>query len=193
MTDSLAIAIERFQHMSSRRKWWRRWARKAAVALVLREGRDGVEALMIERSQRPGDPWSGHMAFPGGMVDPGDRNSLAAAQRETLEEIGLDLNVHGRLIGRLSDVASQGHRRYRPMAIVPYVFELKALPSLQLNHEVASVVWVPLRFLRDPANRQHMQWRRLRLPCYFWQGRRIWGLSLMMLDELLEHLAAGMA
>ena len=166
---------------------------KSNIANQVVVARDGVEALMIERSQRPGDPWSGHMAFPGGMVDQEDRNSLAAAQRETLEEIGLDLSAHGRLIGRLSDVASQGHRRYRPMAIVPYVFELKALPPLRLNHEVASIVWVPLRFLRDPANRQHMQWRRLRLPCYFWQGRRICGLSLMMLDELLAHLAAGMA
>jgi hypothetical protein len=48
---------------------------------------------------------------------------------------------------------------------------------------------VPLSFLVDQANREQMQWRQLRLPCYFWQGRRIWGLSLMMLDEMLQHLA----
>lgn len=144
---------------------------------------------MIERAHRVSDPWSGQMAFPGGMVDVGDSNSLAAARRETLEEIGLDLDASGSLIARLSDIASQGHRRFKPMTITPYVFELKGAPPLALNHEVAAVVWVPLRFLADRANRQQMQWRGLQLPCYFWQERRIWGLSLMMLDELLQQLA----
>ena len=189
MIHSLPVAIERLQRLRSRRKWWRRWVRRAAVALVLRDSPVGVEVLMIERAHRNGDPWSGQMAFPGGMVDPGDRNSFAAVQRETLEEIGLDLAACARLVAKLSDVASSGHRPYKPLAIVPYVFALKNLPPLRLNHEVAAVVWVPLSFLVDQANREQMQWRQLRLPCYFWQGRRIWGLSLMMLDEMLQHLA----
>lgn len=189
MNVSLLIAIARLRAFSSRRKWWRRWARRAAVAIVLRESRDGIEVLMIERAHRDSDPWSGHMAFPGGMVDAGDSNSLAAARRETLEEIGLDLGANSRLVARLSDIASQGHHRFKPMTITPYVFELHGEPALTLNHEVAAVVWVPLRFLADRANRQQMHWRGLRLPCYLWQQRRIWGLSLMMLDELLHRIA----
>jgi hypothetical protein len=58
------------------------------------------------------------------------------------------------------------------------------------NHEVAEVVWVPLEFLLERSNRKQMEWRikgmNIPLPCYLFEGRRIWGLSLNMLDELLS-------
>lgn len=185
--------VERYlRQFHPQRKWYRRWVRRSAVAVVLRERQGRLQALMIERARRVGDPWSGHMAFPGGMQDPGDRHSLAAAQRETLEEVGLDTVHHARLLGRLSDLVSRPHRGRRPMVITPYVFALDQTPSLKLNHEVADTLWVPLDFLADPDNRQRMSWQyrgmHLDLPCYFYQQRRIWGLSLMMLDELLRVL-----
>jgi 8-oxo-dGTP pyrophosphatase MutT (NUDIX family) len=43
--------------------------RQAAVAMILREGGGGLEALFIKRAEHPLDPWSGHMAFPGGGRD----------------------------------------------------------------------------------------------------------------------------
>ena len=52
--------------------------RRAAVAVVGRSGPSGDELLFIHRAEHPLDPWSGHMAFPGGMVDPGDADPLAA-------------------------------------------------------------------------------------------------------------------
>ena len=64
---------------------------QAAVAVVLREGDSGSEILFIERSTREDDPWSGHMAFPGGRVEAADANTRAAAERETLEEVGVSL------------------------------------------------------------------------------------------------------
>src|SRR5688572_28899501 len=67
-------------------------AKHAAVAAVLHEPGEGhPELLFIERAEHPLDPWSGHMAFPGGRVDPGDPGPRHAAERETLEEVGLDL------------------------------------------------------------------------------------------------------
>ena len=57
---------------------------RAAVALVLTDDANSLDLLLIERSQRAGDPWSGHMAFPGGRVDDGDATARAAAERETL-------------------------------------------------------------------------------------------------------------
>lgn len=187
LTVSIEHAIERLQRLQPERKWWRRWARRAAVAIVLRERGAGLEMLMIERAQRPGDPWSGHMAFPGGMLSALDRHSLAAAVRETREEIGLDIERPGP-IARLSEISSPSHRGPRPLIITPYVFALHEEPAFTFNHEVADAIWVPLQFLGDDANRGSLRWRQLQLPCYDWQGRRIWGLSLQMIDELLSHL-----
>src|SRR6185295_3323821 len=64
---------------------------RAAVAAILRESATDLEALLIRRAEREDDPWSGHMAFPGGRRGAADRDIEETARRETLEEIGLDL------------------------------------------------------------------------------------------------------
>lgn len=172
------------------RKWFKGLMRRAAVALILqlREGELGV--LMIRRADSEGDPWSGHMAFPGGRLEPTDEHGLAAAKRETEEEIGLHLGTQEPCIGRLSDLNAVNRRFRGGLIISPYVFHLKRSVNFHPNYEVAEVVWVPLEFLLDAANREEMLWERgrlkLRMPCYFYEGRRIWGLSLRMLDELLD-------
>jgi 8-oxo-dGTP pyrophosphatase MutT (NUDIX family) len=173
----------------------RRCRRRSAVALLVRDGGDDAQVLMIERSHRPGDPWSGHMAFPGGRLDAGDAHSFAAAKRETREEIGVDVDTHGQYLGRLSDISTHLRTGTSAMLVTPFVFALQGEPQLSLNHEVADTLWVPLSFLADAANRQRMHWQldglALELPCYFFEGRRIWGLSLGMLDEFLA--VSGMA
>mgnify|MGYP006305808619 CR=1 FL=1 len=67
--------------------------RRAAVAATMRfdEAGDGCELLFILRAKQEGDPWSGHMAFPGGRMEPDDADELAAARREAREEVALDL------------------------------------------------------------------------------------------------------
>jgi len=163
---------------------------RAAVAAVLRPGEGGAEFLFIHRAEDPRDPWSGHMAFPGGRVDPGDVDPLAAAVRETKEEVGLDLLSIAEQIGRLSDVAAIGRGRPMNMVINPFVFATKTVPSLTPNHEVSAVVWVPASYLADHRNRESMEYQRaglsLELPCYRYQDHLIWGLTLGMVDELLS-------
>ncbi|MFK7830511.1 MAG: CoA pyrophosphatase [Congregibacter sp.] len=175
------------------RKWLKGLMRRAAVALILqlRDGELGV--LMIRRADREGDPWSGQMAFPGGRLEPEDANSLDAARRETEEEIGLHLGAKEPCIGRLSELNAVNRRFRAGMVISPFVFHLKRSVNFHPNEEVAEVVWVPLEFLLDTDNREEMTWKRgamkLRMPCYFYEGRRIWGLSLHMLDELMNVVA----
>jgi hypothetical protein len=72
----------------------------AAVAAILRDapnpGSDEpptLEALFIKRATHEHDPWSGHMAFPGGRHERGDLTLLRTAMRETEEEVGLDLST----------------------------------------------------------------------------------------------------
>jgi 8-oxo-dGTP pyrophosphatase MutT (NUDIX family) len=190
VVKTLKQAHQQLQAFRAKKKWYRHFAKRSAVALILRESSVGLEALMIKRADREGDPWSGHMAFPGGRADRSDRNNLHTARRETWEEIGLDTDRHTTYLGRLSDIVSRPHSGRKPMVITPYLFTIEDIPQLNINHEVAEVIWVPLMFLADSDNREKMKWQAkkitLNLPCYFYQERRIWGLSLLMLDELVS-------
>ena len=160
------------------------------MAAILRSADGGPELLFIHRAEDHRDPWSGHMAFPGGKVDDADVSSLAAALRETREEVGLDLATHALQVGRLSDVRAVGRGRPLSMVISPFVFELATTPELTTNHEVETVVWVPVAFLADHRNRETMPYKRyglsLDLPCYRYDGHLIWGLTLGMADDLLR-------
>lgn len=169
-------------------------SKRAAVAISLRLGVSGPEMLMIQRAVREGDPWSGHMGFPGGRKDASDATDVACAKRETLEEIGFDLDTHGELICQLSDV-NTGWRADRPeMLVAPFIFRVDSTPDFELNHEVDDTLWVPLSFLLDDANRSRHQWdwrgEVLESDAFTYDNRLIWGLSLMMIDELLEIIGS---
>jgi len=75
----------------------------ASVAIVFREGPESIEVLLIERAEREGDPWSGHMAFPGGRLEDHDDSSRSTARRETFEEVGIEL-ASAEYLGRLDDI-----------------------------------------------------------------------------------------
>ncbi len=126
-------------------------APRAAVAMVFREGPGATELLFIERAQREGDPWSGHMAFPGGRVEPVDPGTRAAALRETHEEVGLSL-YQSEPLGRLDD--QRGYRGGQQLSLVisPFLYHLEEEQQLRINHEVASALWVPLPRLLDTDN-----------------------------------------
>ena len=169
-------------------------SKRAAVAISLRLGVSGPEMLMIQRAVREGDPWSGHMGFPGGRKDASDATDVACAKRETLEEIGFDLDTYGELICQLSDV-NTGWRADRPeMLVAPFIFRVDSTPDFELNHEVDDTIWVPLSFLLDDANRSRHQWdwrgEVLESDAFTYDNRLIWGLSLMMIDELLEIIGS---
>lgn len=121
--------------------------RHAAVAMTMRPGADGAEILFIQRSRHHNDPWSGQMAFPGGMVEDYDSDPRRAAERETLEEVGLDLAA-AKYMGRLDD--QQGRHRGHAAGIVVrgYVYRVVEGSQTRPNNEVEDVVWAPMaRFL----------------------------------------------
>ncbi len=191
MSVSLLQLIEtRLNDHSPGRKRFRRLMKRSAVAMILQVRQGELHILMIKRAEREGDPWSGHMAFPGGRMDKADDHGFAVAVRETSEEVGLYLDERDRCIGRLSDINARPHKGVFGMAVSPFVFRLEREVDFTTNHEVAEVVWVPLEFLLNTENREEMIWEyrglKMPMPCYFYGKRRIWGLSLMMLDELMD-------
>ena len=168
--------------------------RRAAVAAVLRCGARGeTEVLLIERTTRPEDPWSGQMAFPGGRVEPSDSSPLFAAIRETMEEVGLDLGSGARLLGALDDLRAMARGRHLDLAIRPFVFELlDREPRIVLQRsEVAGYLWAPLEELASGRLDGDYPWTvpglgSAILPCYRVEGRVVWGLTWRMLCDLIE-------
>lgn len=198
MSVSLLQLIEtRLGDHAPGKKLLRRLMKRSAVAMILQVRAGELHILMIKRAEREGDPWSGHMAFPGGRMDSADAHGYAVAVRETAEEVGLSLEEQAQCIGRLSDLHARPHRGPFGMAISPFVFRLDHEVTFSPNHEVAEVVWVPLEFLSNGDNQEEMIWRykgvSMMVPCYWYEGRCIWGLSLMMLGELLDLVEGGNA
>lgn len=118
--------------------------KRAAVALLLREGPTGTEVFYLLRASHGADPWSGDIGFPGGHIDHTDPTPRAAAERETREEIGLDLSQAEHL-GRLDDIAGA----HLPVIVSCFVYHLPDSPRVLLNHEVVETFWFPLTHLTD--------------------------------------------
>ncbi|MBA3893954.1 MAG: CoA pyrophosphatase [Gemmatimonadales bacterium] len=162
----------------------------ASVAVVLAPDPDAV--LLIRRAERVGDPWSGHMALPGGRRDPTEPDLLATAIRETAEEVGLELRS-GHLLGSLDDVVPRTPS-LPPIAVRPYVFALPGRPELILNHEVAGVRWAPLDLLLHPGThhtvRAEIRGESREFPAYRLDDAVVWGLTERVLSSLLRQLGS---
>jgi len=166
--------------------------KRAAVATVLRPGAAGPEVLLIRRAEHPEDPWSGHMAFPGGRKDPDDADLLATAVRETREELGLDLGADAKLFGRLDDTEAIARARRIGMVISQFVFEVHEVPPLTPNREVAEALWAPIgpMITRSTATTKHFvhEGQNFELPSFDVEGRVVWGLTYYMLERLFSLL-----
>jgi 8-oxo-dGTP pyrophosphatase MutT (NUDIX family) len=130
--------------------------RRAAVALVMAGADESPQLLFIERAHHELDPWSGHMAFPGGRVDPQDRDTRFAAERETREEVGVSLGT-AEPLGRLDDLEGRHAGRPAGLVISAFAYRLEEPAPLEPNLEVASAFWFPLHELLDPQ--RHVEYR----------------------------------
>ena len=165
---------------------------RAAVALVLRDGSSGIELLFIRRAEHPSDPWSGQMGFPGGRAEPGDVDLAATAERETREELAIDLGAAAERLGALDEVRAMARMRPMDLAIMPYVYRLTADAAIRMSAEVTAVHWLPLAALLGAELRSTMEYvhegSSLRFPCVRVDDIVIWGLTFRMLLALGERL-----
>ena len=161
----------------------------AAVAVILHDGDDGLEALFIHRAIRAADTWSGQIAFPGGRRDPGDADLLATAIRETMEEIGVDLSGAEQL-GVLDDLYPRTPV-LPPVVVRPFVFALTTRPTIVVSVEVQDAFWVSFRALQAPGAAStitvdHPGIPRRVLPAYTVGKHTIWGMSERVLTSLIS-------
>ena len=160
----------------------------AAVAVILVPAPDAV--LLIRRAERAGDPWSGHMALPGGRREEGDADLIATAIRETREEVGLPL-ARSDLLGSLDDVVPRTPV-LPPVAVRPYVFALPERPPLTLNPEVATFRWVYLDRLLHPETyhtvRLVIRGEDRDVAAYEIEDAVVWGMTERILTSLLAQV-----
>jgi 8-oxo-dGTP pyrophosphatase MutT (NUDIX family) len=158
-------------------------ARKAAVLILISPLDDKPVITLIERPAYEG-VHSGQVSFPGGKIEPDDASMLAAALRETQEEIGIE-STHIHLIGQLSNV-------YIPPSnffVFPFLAYMSTTPVYQPDpHEVSRVFTMPIEHLLDQSAKGFVPIIRPEItfeaPCYIFEDYRIWGATAIMLSEL---------
>ncbi|MBR9990378.1 MAG: CoA pyrophosphatase [Gemmatimonadetes bacterium] len=163
--------------------------REAAVALLVRP-RQSLEVLLIRRAELHGDPWSGHVALPGGRRSRADADLFATACRETLEEVGVNAKVAGMFIGALDEVAPSSPL-LPPVLIAPFVLavppDTTATPD---PRKVQAAFWVPIEALRDRKAASEIlvvgDGGPLRFPSLTYEDYVIWGLTYGILQQFLD-------
>lgn len=159
--------------------------RHGAILVPLLE-RDGETCLLF--TKRPADMrrHAGQVCFPGGRVDDTDADALAAALRETEEEIGLPPD-RIELLGRLDEtlVLVSGFRLTPWVGRVPYPF-----PYAPHAQEVAGIIIVPIPELRAPGVHRTQQVFAYgvhhEVHFYDVQDEVIWGATARIVTQLLE-------
>jgi 8-oxo-dGTP pyrophosphatase MutT (NUDIX family) len=184
--DDLIVKLERALAGRTPGAVDRPGARQAAVAVVL-GGTSDPALVLIRRRVREGDPWSGQMAFPGGFRGSEAEPLELTAVRETLEETGLDLAVHGRLLGRLEDLSPR-IPQLPPLVVGAFVFAVSDQRPLAPGDEADEAFWAPLRDIFDPGNRTSypltLPGGTREHPAVRLGDRIVWGLTERILSGL---------
>jgi 8-oxo-dGTP pyrophosphatase MutT (NUDIX family) len=161
----------------------------AAVALVI--GTRGAEhdILLIRRATYAGDPWSGHLALPGGRAERDDPSLEATARRETREETGIDLDADP-CIAQLPALTPRIVAR-PALTVHPFVFRHDGAREVTPSAEITEAWWIPLRALMAPN-----AWRmtelvvngeRRMVRAFPWQDAVIWGITERVLDSFFSR------
>ncbi len=160
-------------------------AKRLAGVAVLVTADAEASTLLIKRAERPGDPWSGQVAFPGGKKTESDVSLRDTAVRETLEEVGVDLVRASRFLGYFRPFRTHTGK----MDVVPSVYQIDGSVQVVPNAEVSSFRWIPWESFLNPASSGTYRLAGVGtladLPSFNIEGFVIWGLTHRIISSLL--------
>ncbi len=161
---------------------------EAAVLVGLIRREEGMQVLLTRRTDALRNH-AGQVSFPGGRLEADDADAVAAATRETFEEVGIPASLITPL-GYLDAFTTITGFRVLPV-VATIANDYVARPDA---NEVAEVFEVPLAFLLDPANLASLSLEHRGRARQVWEfsypGQRIWGVTAAIVVNLRERLAA---
>ncbi|PLY04069.1 MAG: CoA pyrophosphatase [Desulfuromonas sp.] len=160
---------------------------RPSVAMLL-HGIPAAEIFFIVRAKHENDPWSGDIGFPGGKIETGE-SVRQTAERETLEEVSIDLS-RSELLGFLAPIRGA----HLPVNINCSVYLCPEKPRVEINHEVSSSFWYsidellnPERFADYPVRFEEEQLSRpgIRLSQ---EQPVLWGITYRLLEQFFQRM-----
>jgi len=185
LVENLSLKVERIDKETN--------VLNSAVSLVFVIQNKDIELLFIQRAKHPKDPWSGHIAFPGGGYEKTDKELLITAIRETQEELSIYLNTSD-CVGSLPQVFGPIVGNKKIVSITPFIFLLSHKPELSPNYEVENGFWLSLDKLIKEENVRTFE--HPSETAYEMKGIELgmnsetllWGLSLEVLYKLFHKI-----
>lgn len=162
----------------------------AAVAMILHAAAAGPELLFILRAPCERDPWSGDIGFPGGRLEAQETEPRQAAERETAEELGIDL-AQAECLGRLDDL----YGATLPVLVSCFVYVCNKKPAVTPNYEIAETFWFPLQELGNPERhhlaRLNYRGKEVEAPAVDLlngHGTVLWGITYRLIDSFFRFM-----
>ncbi|MBM4394828.1 MAG: CoA pyrophosphatase [Deltaproteobacteria bacterium] len=156
---------------------------RAAVLVLLRDGPEGPEILLTQRSHDVRDH-KGQVSFPGGAAEDSDADPTATAVREAAEEVGLD-PAAVRMVGRLDDYVTITNYHVTPVVAFGAFDGLSARTD-----EITDVFPFPLAFMADPSHVERApgagMGRKEDILFVQFGDPFVWGATARILNNLLE-------
>lgn len=163
------------------------FAPTASVAILQWNSESISKVLILQRASSPNDPWSGHLALPGGRFEPQDADLLATAIRETEEECGIHL-TRDQLVAELP-WATAGRAVDRNIVVAPWLFCVDTEPMIKLDPvEMSQYFWLDVKEFSQIERHAHFRPKGLEMdmPCYFLENQPLWGFTYGVLCKLFQ-------
>jgi 8-oxo-dGTP pyrophosphatase MutT (NUDIX family) len=160
---------------------------RPAAVLVPFVPRDERLSVLFTRRNPNLRNHAGQVSFPGGGIDPGDADAVAAALRETREETGIE-EAQVDPFGYLDCIDTvSGY------CVTPVTGFVRSDYAVRLHEdEVDEVFEVPFEYILEPATlrRELFHWggRDREIFAFDWEGRRIWGVTAAIIKNLLDRM-----